>query len=154
MSLTRPADRPSPVSPNLVGMPATQSPRALGIGRVLIVVYGILALAATGRSVIQIIGKFDEAPLAYSLSALAAVVYILATVALIMPGRAWRTVAWATVGFEFLGVIVIGVVSVLRPDLFTDATVWSQFGLGYLLIPLVLPVLGLWWLWSRRKEFS
>jgi hypothetical protein len=26
------------------------------------------------------------------------------------------------------------------------ATVWSNFGLGYLLIPLALPIIGLWWL--------
>lgn len=136
-------------------MSTTPAPaRPLGIGRVLIVVYGILALAATGRSATQIIGKFDDAPLAYTLSAVAAVVYILATVALIMPGRIWRTIAWVTVSFELLGVIVIGLVSVLRPDLFPDATVWSQFGLGYVLVPLVLPVLGLWWLRSRRGEFS
>lgn len=136
-------------------MSTTPAPsRSLGIGRVLIVVYGILALAATGRSVTQLIGKFDQAPLAYTLSALAAVVYILATVALVMPGRVWRTVAWVTVSFEFVGVIVIGILSIVRPELFPDATVWSQFGLGYGFVPLVLPVLGLWWLWSRRGEFA
>lgn len=56
-----------------------------GIGRVLVAVYGVLALAATGRSFVQIASKFDEAPLAYTLSALAAVVYIVATIALVRP---------------------------------------------------------------------
>ena len=61
-----------------------------GIGRVLVVVYGIMALAATGRSFVQIVREFDDAPLAYSLSALAAVVYILATLALVFSARpAW-----------------------------------------------------------------
>lgn len=120
--------------------------RLSGIGRVLVAVYGVLALAATGRSLVQIIEKFDEAPVAYALSALAAVVYILATVALVMPGRAWYRVAWATIVFEFTGVIVVGLLSVLRPDLFPHDTVWSWFGRGYLFIPLVLPPLGMWWL--------
>ncbi|BDZ53544.1 hypothetical protein [Agromyces marinus] len=120
--------------------------RLSGVGRVLVAVYGVLALAATGRSLVQIVERFDEAPIAYGLSAFAALVYILATVALVRPGRVWYRVAWATIAFEFTGVIVVGLVSVLRPDLFPDDTVWSYFGMGYLFIPLVLPPLGMWWL--------
>lgn len=140
-------------------MAANSSPRAVGVGRVLVLVYGILALAATGRSVFQIIDRFSEAPLAFSLSALSALVYIVATVALIMPGPVWYRVAWITIGFELLGVLVIGTVSVVSPAALgltsvnpfgRDSTVWSAYGLGYLLIPLVLPVLGLLYLRSRR----
>ena len=121
-----------------------------GAGRVLVVVYGILALGATGRSFVQIIERFDEAPLAYSLSALAAVVYIVATIALIRSGSGWYRIAWITIGFELLGVLSIGTLSVLQPELFPEATVWSYFGAGYLFIPLVLPPLGMWWLASHR----
>jgi len=56
----------------------TSRTRMTGIGRVLVIVYGILALGATGRSVVQIIQDFQAAPVAYALSAVAAVVYILA----------------------------------------------------------------------------
>lgn len=132
------------------------SARVTGIGRVLIVVYGFLALAATGRSAVQILTKFDEAPLAYSLSALAAVVYIVATVALVAPGRtaashaAWYRVAWATIAFELLGVLVVGVLSIADPELFPHDTVWSVFGRGYVFVPLVLPVLGMAWLARHR----
>lgn len=126
--------------------------RMPGIGRVLVVVYGILALAATGRSVVQIFTKFDQAPLAYLLSALSAVVYILATVALVARGRRWYTVAWGTISFELIGVLVVGLLSVLDPVLFPDDTVWSYFGLGYVFIPLVLPVLGMLLLYSRRPS--
>ncbi|MFC9561128.1 hypothetical protein [Agromyces sp. NPDC056965] len=124
-----------------------------GIGRVLVAVYGVLALAATGRSFVQIASKFDEAPLAYTLSALAAVVYIVATIALVRPGIAWYRVAWATIVFEFTGVIVIGTFSIVFPELFPHDTVWSRFGAGYLFIPLVLPVLGMWWL-ARHRPIS
>lgn len=123
-----------------------------GIGRVLVAVYGVLALAAIGRSFVQIVQRFDEAPLAYTLSALAAVVYIVATIALLRPGRTWTRVAWATIVFEFAGVVVVGVLSVIRPDLFPDDTVWSWFGRGYLFIPFVLPLLGMWWLATHRPE--
>ena len=126
--------------------------RMSGIGRVLVAVYGVLALAALGRSFVQIVAKFDEAPLAYSLSALAAVVYVVATVALVRSGRVWYRVAWATIVFEFTGVIVVGVLSVVYPELFPHDTVWSWFGRGYLFIPLVLPVLGMWWLATHRPS--
>lgn len=117
-----------------------------GVGRLLITVYGILALAATGRSLVQILEKFDQAPLAYSLSALAAIVYIAATVALVNRGRAWYRIAWITIGFELLGVLVVGTLSLVDPALFPHDTVWSAYGRGYLFIPLALPVLGMWWL--------
>ncbi|MFN3706693.1 hypothetical protein [Microcella sp.] len=118
--------------------------RLSGFTRVLVAVYGILALAATGRSFYQIVTKFDEAPLAYVLSAVAAVVYILATVALVAPGRGWFRVAWLAIGFEMVGVVVVGVISIAIPELFPADTVWSQFGRGYGFVPLVLPILGLW----------
>ena len=119
--------------------------RSRGVGLALIAVYGILALGATGRSVVQIIEKFDQAPLAYTLSALSAVVYIVATVALIVGPKAAR-LAWVTITFELVGVLVIGTLSLVAPALFAHPTVWSYFGAGYLFIPLVLPVLGMWWL--------
>lgn len=119
-----------------------------GIGRVLVVVYAIMALAATGRSLVQIIEDFDAAPVAYALSALAALVYILATIALVRASsRGWYIAAWVAISFELIGVIVVGTLSLVLPELFAhDATVWSGYGYGYFWIPLVLPVLGLWWL--------
>ncbi|GAA3747042.1 hypothetical protein GCM10022239_23170 [Leifsonia bigeumensis] len=120
--------------------------RVRGVGRLLIVVYGILALAATGRSFVQIATKFDHAPVAYLLSALSAVVYIVATVALVKRGRMWYRIAWATITFELLGVLVVGFLSIFDAELFPSDTVWSVFGRGYLFVPLVLPVLGMIWL--------
>ncbi len=90
----------------------------------------------------------NEAPVPYALSALAAVVYVLATVALARRGVTWWRVAMAACTFEMVGVLVIGTVSLALPDAFPDATVWSNYGMGYLFIPLVLPVFGL--LWLRR----
>ncbi len=126
-----------------------------GIGRVLVVVYGIMALAATGRSFVQIVREFDDAPVAYTLSALAAVVYILATLALIFSARpAWYRVAWIAICFELVGVLVVGTLSLVDPALFQHPTVWSVYGYGYLFIPLVLPFLGLWWLIRHRRTAS
>lgn len=121
-----------------------------GFGRLLVTVYGILAFAAIGRSSYELATKFSEAPVAYALSTLSAVVYVLATVALAKGGPRWRVVAWVTVGFEAVGVLAVGAASVASPDVFGETTVWSGFGQGYGYVPLVLPFVGLWWLWHTR----
>ena len=117
-----------------------------GFGRVLVVIYAIFAIGATSRSVIQIVGRFEEAPIAYSLSAFAAIVYIVATVSLARGDGVSRRVAYVAIGIEMAGVLVIGAASIAIPSAFPDATVWSNFGSGYLFSPLVLPIVGLWWL--------
>jgi ribose/xylose/arabinose/galactoside ABC-type transport system permease subunit len=114
-----------------------------GFGRVLVFVYGVFAFAATGRSTLQLATKASDAPLPYTLSAVAAVVYIIATFAL-ATGR--RRLALVTVGIELVGVLTVGFTSALEPQDFQDTTVWSDFGAGYGYVPLVLPLLGLWWL--------
>lgn len=129
-------------------MPGAES-RAVtrsGPGRLLIAVYALFAAAACSRSAVQIASRFEQAPLAYLLSALAAVVYVVATVGLARGSRGSRRLATASCAVELVGVVGVGALSVLVPGLFPDATVWSLFGRGYLFIPLVLPVLGLWWL--------
>ena len=121
-----------------------------GPGRILIAVYGVFALAATARAGVQIATKFDEAPIAYLLSAVAAVIYCAATFALAKATTVSRKVATAAIAVELIGVIAIGAFSYAVPDDFPDATVWSHFGQGYGFVPLVLPVLGL--LWLRRTR--
>ena len=134
--------------------PAPASNRTVMVHRVVIALYAILTLAALGRSSFQVITKFDEAPLAYSLSTVAAVLYLVATITLAYSARsAARTIATVVLSIELVGVLAIGAASLALPQLFEDATVWSQFGLGYLFIPLFLPILGLWWL-RRGRHFS
>ena len=128
-----------------------------GPGRILVAVYAVLAVAATGRSVFQIVDRFDEAPIAFTLSAVAAIVYLVATLAL---ARRWVTIAWVTIAFELAGVLVVGTLSVVAPGVLgldgvdpfgREATVWSAYGAGYVCVPLVLPVIGLVYLWRGRR---
>ncbi len=121
-------------------------PTRTGVGRLLIAVYGLFALSAGARAAVQIATHFDQAPLAYTLSAVAAAVYLLATIGLAGSGPRFRMLAWLACGFELLGVLVVGTVSLAVPAAFPADTVWSGFGRGYGFVPLVLPVLGLAWL--------
>jgi hypothetical protein len=143
-----------------------RSRRRRGVGAVLIFVYAILAIGATSRAVYQIAAFYAAYPAArlpITLSALSGIIYVVATVALIIPGRAWYRVAWVTISFELTGVIVIGTLSYIFPAVFVGpaslqdvahGTVWSGFGQGYLYIPVVLPILGMIWLARSRRRLD
>jgi cytochrome bd-type quinol oxidase subunit 2 len=124
-------------------------PTNTGPGRALVAVYAVFAVAAGARSAVQLATRFEAAPLAYLLSALAAAVYLLATVAL---ARSSRRLAFTACSVELAGVLTVGTASLLAPAAFPDATVWSGYGIGYGFLPLVLPVLGL--LWLRRTGWE
>jgi hypothetical protein len=119
-----------------------------GPGRLLVAIYALFALSATARAGVQIATKFSHAPVAYLLSAVAAMVYILATVTLTVGSPTARRIAFFSCSFELAGVLVVGTWSLADPASFPDATVWSGYGSGYGFVPLVLPIFGL--LWLRR----
>ncbi len=129
--------------------PGATPSTASGPGRVLVAVYGVFALSASARAGVQLLRDWHEAPLAYGLSAFAALVYVVATVAL---ARGHRRLAVTAVGTELVGVLVVGTLSVADPQAFPEATVWSGFGSGYGYVPLVLPLLGLAWLSRSRAR--
>ena len=121
-----------------------------GLGRLLVALYGTFALAAGARAAVQLTTRFDEAPLAYLLSALAAVVYVVATAGLVRGGRSGRRTALGAITIELVGVLVVGTLSLADPAAFPDETVWSAYGRGYFFVPLALPVLGLVFLGTQR----
>ena len=121
-----------------------------GPRRLLIALYAIFALAATARGIVQIATKFDEAPVAYVLSLLSGIVYFCAAIGLVTNRRWSRPLAWAAVGTEMVGVVTIGIASIIDAEVFPHDTVWSRFGAGYGYVPVILPVLGLMWLWQTR----
>ena len=118
-----------------------------GFGRVLVFVYGLFAVAATARALVQLATHASKAPIAYSLSLFSGIVYIVATWALATDRR---RVAVVTIGIELTGVLVIGTLS--RPSDLDKASVWSTYGNGYGYVPLVLPFVGLWWLWRVGRR--
>ncbi|MGI8456966.1 MAG: hypothetical protein ACR2LI_02465 [Propionibacteriaceae bacterium] len=125
-----------------------------GPGRVLVAVYGVFALSATARAAVQIATKFEVAPLAYVASAVAGLVYVVATISLARGTRGSRRVALVAIVVELVGVLGVGTLTLVDPTAFPDATVWSDFGMGYGFVPLVLPFLGLLWLRRSRPRPS
>ncbi|SFE66337.1 hypothetical protein SAMN05216251_104284 [Actinacidiphila alni] len=119
-----------------------------GPGRLLLSLYAVFTVAALSRSIVQIATKYHDAPLAYVLSGVAGVVYAVITVALWKGGEQARRVALVCCSAELAGVIAVGTLTLVDSSAFPDATVWSDFGVGYVFLPLALPVAGL--LWLRR----
>ncbi len=118
----------------------------------LILAYSVLALAALGRSSYQISTKFSEAPLAYSISAVSAVIYLAIAVAL---WRGLHRVALAGSAIELAGVLTVGTLGYIESSWWPDETVWTGYGSAYGWVPLLLPILALWALLvdrSRRNQ--
>ncbi|MGW1379089.1 hypothetical protein ACWD6P_33145 [Streptomyces sp. NPDC002446] len=130
------------------GAPRTRQKLITGPGILLVWLYGVMVVGAVSRSVVQIATDFDRAPLAYTLSALAGVVYGFITYSLVRGGNTARKAALVCCAAELAGVLTVGTWTLLEPSAFPDATVWSDFGMGYLFIPVLLPVTGM--LWLRR----
>jgi hypothetical protein len=123
-------------------MTATRS----GPHQVLLALYALFALAAGARSLVQLLTRFDEAPVAYLLSFAAAVTYALGWWAIRRASAGRTGFAHVLLWVELGGVVTVGSLSLVEPDWFPDASVWSGFGIGYGFVPLVLPVAGLLWL--------
>jgi integral membrane protein len=133
-----------------VTRPPTQ-PRS-GAHQVLLLLYALFTLAAGARSLVQLATKAGEAPLAYTLSLGAALTYALGWVAIRRASEGRTGFASRMLWIELAGVLVVGTLSLVEPEWFPDATVWSDYGIGYGFVPVALPVAGLLWLRAQAPE--
>jgi hypothetical protein len=117
-----------------------------GAHQVLLLLYALFTLAAGARSVVQLATKAGDAPVAYSLSLVAAVTYALGWVAIRQASVGRTGFASRMLWIELAGVLTVGTLSLVQPDWFPDASVWSDYGIGYGFVPVALPVAGLLWL--------
>ncbi|KUO14519.1 hypothetical protein [Streptomyces dysideae] len=121
-----------------------------GPGTLLVWLYGVMVVGAVSRSVYQISTEFDRAPLAYSLSAVAGAVYGFITYSLVRGGETARKVALVCCAVELAGVLGVGTWTLVEPSAFPDSTVWSDYGMDYIFIPVLLPVSAIYWLRKSR----
>jgi len=123
------------------------------IGQILAVSYPVLALSAGARAVYQLFfkpGVTDKFPPA--LSAVAALLYLLATLGFVLrkPWAWWLAVGILTL--ETAGVLLVGTLSLLEPEVI-GRTVWHDYGIDYGFLPLIQPILGLiWLLWPENRR--
>ncbi|MEU8029469.1 hypothetical protein AB0C13_12670 [Streptomyces sp. NPDC049099] len=117
-----------------------------GPGMLLVWFYGVMVVGAVSRSAFEISTEFDRAPLAYSLSAVAGLVYAFITYTLVRGGETARRAAMVCCAAELAGVLIVGTWTIVDPSAFPDSTVWSKYGMGYIFIPVLLPLSAMYWL--------
>jgi hypothetical protein len=119
-------------------------------GVILAVSYPVLALSTGFRAVYQLFLK--EGVTNYigpALSAVAALLYLVATVGFAIREKwAWR-VSVVALGLEMVLVLVVGTLSIIMPQTI-GRTVWRLYGIDYGFFPLVQPLLGLLWLFHPK----
>lgn len=116
------------------------------LGYILTVSYPLLALSTGVRALFQLLLKVGVVSyLAPTLSLVAALCYLTATVGFAYRVRwAWRLSVGVLV-FETVLTLAIGSLSLIIPETI-GRTVWRHFGADYGYFPLFQPVLGLTWL--------
>jgi len=140
------------MEPVAVTDPAPPATSRSGAHQILLLVYALFTLSAGARAVVQLVTKADEAPVAYSLSLLAALTYALGWVAIRRASEGHTAFASRMLWVELAGVLTVGTLSLLVRDWFPDASVWSDYGIDYGFVPVVLPVAGLLWLRAQDPE--
>lgn len=123
-----------------------------GPGMLLLWLYGVMVVGAVSRSAVQISTDFGRAPLAYTLSAVAGVVYAFITYSLVRGGETARRAALVCCAAELVGVLTVGTWTLADSSAFPDATVWSDYGMGYLFIPVLLPLSAMYWLRKAHRQ--
>jgi len=129
---------------------ASESAKNSGFSRVLVAVYAVFALAASGRAVFELFTKFDLAPFSYSLSAASALIYLVVAATLSSKSAKLRNIARVALWFELVGVVSVGTAGFFVFELNHFHTVWWFYGAAYACLPLVLPIFGLFYL--RRQS--
>ena len=127
--------------------------RSRGVVDALAFFYGLWSFSALGRSTYEYFFKHPRPAtlVPAHLSTFVGVLYIFIIVGLRRRSpRAWR-VTLALLLVELAGVLIVGTIDVVwRP--FPYATVWSNYGIGYFFMPLILPFLGLTWILRRETR--
>lgn len=119
--------------------------------KVLIACYTVLAIAAGSRAFVQLATRASDAPIPYSLSAVAAAVYLVLAISLRRDGR-WRQLALAAATAELIGVLTVGTAELSGATHWPDETVWSSYGVGYAFAPVILPIAAITILTGRAMS--
>ena len=118
------------------------------------IVYGLWAFSALGRSSWEYLFKQNVQTYAPAhLSTFVGLLYIFIIVGLRKRTPRWWWITLALLAVELAGVLIVGTIDVIwRP--FPYATVWSNYGIGYFFMPLLLPFVGLWWILRRETRMA
>lgn len=144
---------PQPDSPQVDRRDALWANLISPFGYVLAFSYPVLALSTGVRAIYQLFFKQGiENYTPVYLSALAAILYLIATLGFAYRRKWTWWLSVISLGFETIMTLLIGVWSFVDPDLI-GRTVWRHFGEDYGYFPLFQPMIGLvWLLWPLTMQ--
>lgn len=130
------------------GVVADNRTPSLGLGRLVMALFWVFGVIVTLISVKNLAGD-SEAPLGPRFVALlASAVYVIAAVGLTHNGRRMRVIAWASLVISLVGPLIVGVGALGLPSEYSlSFSPWAQFGTTYWGLPLVIPLVGMVWMW-------
>ena len=118
-----------------------------GLGRVVMVIFWAFGVWTTANAIIDLF-HLDDEPLGPALTALlAGLVYLLAALGITHNGKRMRILGWTTVTLELIGPLMVGMMSVGISQLSVSRSAWANCGADYYYLPLIIPIIGLIWLW-------
>lgn len=133
--------------------PATDNRGAsYGGGRVVMAVFWVFAIYFTYTSFVDFV-TFSNQPIGPRvLSLIAALGYVLIAAAITHNGRRMRIIGWTALLVELAGVLSTGIIGLGVADIGAIRNTWANFGAGYYYAPLILPVIGLVWIWFTNPR--
>ncbi len=125
---------------------------ARGWGRLVMVLYWVLAAATTGPALWLLIRQ-SEYPVGPRLVALlAGLVYVAAAIGITHNGTKMRRLAWTANITALVGPVVVGLWELGSSPTPRTLSAWSNFGVDYFYLPLVVPIIGILWLWASEPR--
>ncbi len=139
------ADFPAPPDPNREL--EDNRGRARGWGRLVVVAFWICGIVLVGAALIQLFEDPGSPKGPRFVTLFAGLVYLGAAVGLTHNGRRMRRIAWACTSVALAGPIIVGLAQVDATDSGLPWSPWNHFGLAVGFASILLPLIGLAWLW-------
>ena len=123
-------------------------------GVILAISYPVLAISTGFRAIYQLFLKEGVTNyLAPALSAVAALLYLIAAVGFAVREKWAWWISVGALGMEMALVLLVGTLSLIIPDTI-GSTVWRYYGIDYAFFPLIQPLLGLLWLFHPKTRVA
>ena len=123
-----------------------------GLGRIVMLIFWLFGLFTTIPAVIYLIRE-TQMPIGPRLVAvLAGVTYLLVALGITHNGKKMRIMAWAALVASLVGPFVMGLFELGIEQVSAVPSAWARFGAYYWYVPLVLPVIGLVWMWRSNPR--
>lgn len=127
-------------------------PPALGLGRLVMVLYWGFGILTTSVAIYDIYMHRDVPRGAQILALIAGAIYVLAAAGITHNGRRMRMLGWAAVIICAAGPLIVGLAGIGLPELAHVRSAWADFGRDFFYAPLAIALSGIIWMWRSNPR--